>query len=230
MFTRSEKILGVYAGVLTAALIAMGLTGARSGGPATFDTLDVQRINIREPDGTLRMVLASNGRFPGLIIAGKETPHDRPQAGMLFFDDEGSENGGLVFAGKREPDGRVDSALSLTFDRYRQDQQLQVIGVDSNGRHFAGLRINDVLDGVEYPTFSEKITEEMARKAIVNRLYVGKSMDGNPLLLMSDANGVPRINIMVNEKGEGTIRFMDAQGRTVRTIRADEVAEDRPAR
>jgi hypothetical protein len=226
MFTRSEKVLSVYAGVLTAALIAMGLTGARSGGPATFDTLDVQRINIREPDGTLRMVLASNGRFPGLIIAGEETPHERPQAGMLFFDDEGTENGGLIFAGKRKPDGKVNSGLSLTFDRYRQDQQLQLLGIDSNGRHFAGLRINDVLDGVEYPTLSDKITEELARKAIVNRLYVGKSLDGNPLLLLSDANGVPRINIMVDGKGEGTIRFMNAQGETVRVIKAEALADE----
>ncbi|MGQ7429852.1 hypothetical protein ACTGYZ_12295, partial [Streptococcus suis] len=52
---------------------------------AAFDAIDVERLNIREPDGTLCMTVASRSRMPGIIVAGRETPHpDRPQAGMLF--------------------------------------------------------------------------------------------------------------------------------------------------
>ena len=48
--------------------------------------LDVQRINLREPDGTLRMVMSSAGRSPGIYVKGKEFPHPmgRKDAGFLF--------------------------------------------------------------------------------------------------------------------------------------------------
>ena len=75
---------------------------------------------------------------------------------MLFFNDEGTENGGLIYNGHRKPDGTVSSGLSLTFDRYQQDQQLQLLGVDQGGRSFAGLMFNDVADGVQRPVLSEQ--------------------------------------------------------------------------
>jgi hypothetical protein len=50
-----------------------------------FEELDVQRLNLVEPDGA--------------IIRGKEHAHTRPDAGLLFFNDEGTEDGGLIFSG-----------------------------------------------------------------------------------------------------------------------------------
>jgi hypothetical protein len=228
MFTRSEKILGAYAGVLTVTLVAVMLTGARSGAPAKFDTLDVQRINIREPDGTLRMVLSSNGRFPGAIIAGKEYPHPRTQAGMLFFDDEGTENGGLIFAGKKGADGKIMSGVSLTFDRYRQDQQLQLMGQDHGGRHFAGLTVNDVIDGTKYPVFGGTHKEGEAPQAITRRLYVGKTPSGDAVLHLGDASGKPRLAIKVTPEGEGAIMFLDEKGQPTKMITADDIAAAKP--
>jgi hypothetical protein len=63
---------------------------------------NVQRINVVEPDGTLRLVLSNHSRLPGVIVRGKERPFARPQAGMLFYNDEGTENGGLVFGAAQE--------------------------------------------------------------------------------------------------------------------------------
>jgi hypothetical protein len=92
----------------------------------------------------LRTVISNKARFPGLIIRGKEHRHPRPQAGMLFFNDEGTENGGLIFGGDKDKDGKIiDSGGSLTFDQYEQDQIVQIEGShDSNG-HFAGLIVFD---------------------------------------------------------------------------------------
>jgi len=56
--------------------------------PRDFEEIDVQRINIREPDGRLRCVIASADRLPGLIMRGEEHPYHRPQAGIVFFNDE----------------------------------------------------------------------------------------------------------------------------------------------
>src|SRR5215468_3247463 len=140
-----QRFLMIYSGVLTA-VFAVTLVGGLLIRPQKpkFDEIDVQRINVWDPDGTLRMVISDKARFPGLIIRGKEYPHPRPQAGMLFFNNEGTENGGLIFGGYRDKDGKIiDSGGSLTFDQYEQDQIVQIEGShDSNG-HFAGLTVFD---------------------------------------------------------------------------------------
>jgi hypothetical protein len=56
-----------------------------------------------------------------LLVHGKEKPaEDRPYAGLIFLNDEGSENGGLIFAGHKNAKGEIaDSGGSLTFDRWQ---------------------------------------------------------------------------------------------------------------
>ena len=62
---------------------------------------------LLEPDGTLRMVISDHAKLPGIVVRGKEQPFVRPQAGLLFYNDEGSENGGLVFGGRRNDKGEI---------------------------------------------------------------------------------------------------------------------------
>ena len=114
------KLLAIYSSVVTTVLTGLVLAGSVAAKPQSFDEIDVRRINIREPDGTLRMVISNRARLPGVVAAGKEHPPvDRPFAGMLFYNDEGDENGGLVFSGRRDANGDVaDSGGMLTFDRY----------------------------------------------------------------------------------------------------------------
>lgn len=133
----SSRFLVVYSGALTIALAGLLLAGAADTARARFKTIDVERINVREPDGTLRMVISGRQSFPGLLIRGREYAHQRGQAGMLFYNDEGTEQGGLIFNGRRDAQGKVDSGVSLTADRYEQDQQLQLLGVDADGQHYA---------------------------------------------------------------------------------------------
>src|SRR5687767_1962305 len=109
-----NKLLILYSGVLTLACAGSLTSGAIAGqGTSTtatkFSEIDVERINIREPNGTLRMVISNTARTPGIIWRGVERPHPsgRRSAGMLFFNEEGTENGGLSFGGQRGPDGRV---------------------------------------------------------------------------------------------------------------------------
>src|SRR5437588_11144496 len=121
MFT---KILVLYSTAVTTLLAAFTLAGSTAARGQDkgqqFDEIDVHRINVREPDGTLRMVISNHARLPGVIIRGKENPPvDRPYAGMLFYNDEGTENGGLVFGGHGTANGEVvDAGVNLSFDRY----------------------------------------------------------------------------------------------------------------
>jgi hypothetical protein len=140
-----QRVLIIYSGLLTAAVCICLLSGFAKRSITTMDELDVQRINVREPDGTLRMVISDSARLPGVIVKGKEQPKvDRPQAGMIFFNDEGSENGGLIFGGRRDKHGDVvDSGGSLSFDRYNANQVVQLIGVDDKTDSMAGMVIAD---------------------------------------------------------------------------------------
>ena len=95
-----HRFLVIYSGTLTAVFVATIFLGAKQ--PASrkeaFNEIDVQRINIVEPDGTVRMIISDTARAPGMIIKGKQYPHPdgRKVAGMIFYNDEGTENGGLI--------------------------------------------------------------------------------------------------------------------------------------
>jgi hypothetical protein len=95
------RFLKRYA-VVTTTLLAMLSVAAFTRAPqhAKFDEIDVERINIVEPNGRYRMVLSNRPRSIGPIYKGKPFGYEgggRP--GIIFFNDEGTENGGLTFTG-----------------------------------------------------------------------------------------------------------------------------------
>src|SRR5204863_10008760 len=144
--TMGTRILIAYSTVLTTLLAIFALAGSAAPKVQRFDEIDVHRINVREADGTLRMVVSNQARLPGVIERGKEHPKvDRPYAGMLFYNDEGTENGGLVFGGHRNANGEVvDAGVSLSFDRYGASSQfVQLAGVDDSKNHIVGLILSD---------------------------------------------------------------------------------------
>ncbi|HEX4936835.1 MAG TPA: hypothetical protein VFV33_26820, partial [Gemmatimonadaceae bacterium] len=85
---------------------------------ARFGEIDVERINVVEPDGKLRMVIANRPRSIGPIYKGKPFGYaggNRP--GIIFFNDEGTENGGLTFTGRRDANGRYQASTGMSFDQ-----------------------------------------------------------------------------------------------------------------
>jgi len=202
-----QRFMVIYSGVLTAAFAVSMLTGFSRNPIATFDEINVHRVNVREPDGTLRMVISDSAKLPGVIVKGKEQPKvDRPQAGMVFFNDEGSENGGLIFGGKRDAHGDVvDSGGSLSFDRYNANQVVQLLGVDDKENSMAGMAVSDSKENGSGH----------------RRIWVGRSSDGTALLSLMDAAGNERIQMKVPSDGRPEIEFLDAHGKVVKTIRGD---------
>lgn len=219
---RSQRRLSLYCGGVTVLAIAGLLMGAASSRNASFEVIDAQRINIKEPDGTLRLTISNRSQFPGAFMKGREIAHPRPMAGMLFLNDEGTESGGLIFRGALDKEGRPDSGLSLTFDRYQQDQQMQLLGVDGPHGAFAGLRFSDVANGLQRPTFSaedERLNKE-GKPSITSRVFLGKTGSRNAMLQLQDAQGRPRLELQVTPQGEATLSFLDEQGETVKVISA----------
>ncbi|MES2129564.1 MAG: hypothetical protein V4463_20010 [Pseudomonadota bacterium] len=219
---KSQRRLTMYCAGSTVLILSGLLMGLAPIKNAKFDVLDVQRINIKEPDGTIRLTIANRALFPGAFIKNKEVKHPRPMAGMLFFNDEGTENGGLIFNGSLGKDGKPSSGLSLTFDRYQQDQQLQLLGVDDGGAHFAGLTFNDVADGLERPVFSDTDNRlsEQGNYAITKRVFLGKTASKNSALQLLDAHGKARLELKVTAEGQAEIVFLDENGKPAKTISA----------
>ncbi|MEP7039334.1 MAG: hypothetical protein ABI891_13455 [Acidobacteriota bacterium] len=75
----TTRFLTIYSGVLTFVFAITVLTGfSNSSKTEIFDTINAHRINITEPDGTLRMVISNHDKLPGVIVKGKEEKLDRP--------------------------------------------------------------------------------------------------------------------------------------------------------
>lgn len=200
--------------------------------------LTVERINIVEPDGTPRVIISNRARYPGSFLEGEEIarPDRTSFAGMLFINDEGTENGGLLQRGSVEADGHPAAAMSLTFDRFRQDQVLQLLQDEGDGGGRAAIVINDRPD---YRQFSIQAVMALAervgqlppedRQALIakhrddgdlgaQRAYFGTMPDGRALMILRDAKGRARLRFEVPAEGEPTIDVLDESGRVVRVL------------
>jgi hypothetical protein len=146
------------------------------------------------------MVISNKDRLPPVIVKGVEHPEfgePRPQAGMLFYDDEGSENGGLIFGGRKNEKGEVvDSGGSLSFDKYGAGQIVQLAGVDDKDNKFAGLAVNDS----------------------THRIWVGRKDDNASVVALMDAKGKKRIVMQVTGDGAASLDFLDAEGHVVKHL------------
>jgi hypothetical protein len=137
---RELRLLRIHALVTTPLLLVLVLAAfLQARQRAHFSEIDVERINVVEPDGRLRMVIANGPRSTGPIYKGE--PFGYPggrRPGIIFFNDEETENGGLTFHGSRQPDGRFSAGGILTFDQFDQDQIVVLRYADDNGRRQAG--------------------------------------------------------------------------------------------
>ncbi|GAB3242563.1 hypothetical protein GCM10027346_38880 [Hymenobacter seoulensis] len=118
--TRDVKFLKAYA--LAATLTpAAGLLFAFSqpDKPVRFGEITVERLNLVERDGTVKMIMSNQERFPqGVTIDGEHLDYRRPHPGMLFYNTKGEECDGLIFSGQRGPDGKVSAGGHFSLDRF----------------------------------------------------------------------------------------------------------------
>jgi hypothetical protein len=226
----THALLG-YAVLLSTVVAFNALGGSKQ---TSFDTINVHRVNLRDADGTLRMVIADKAEFPGIIVKGKEYPHisRKDVAGMIFFNDEGTENGGLIFSGEKK-DGVVSSSGHLSFDQYLQDQVVTLQQTEDGGDRQAGLTIDDRPDQpIDFAAWShvESMPPGPAQDAEVKRmreapeaihnqqrLFVGKA-DNNSMISLRDELGRKRLVLTVTASGDASIQFLDEAGKVVKTV------------
>src|SRR5687768_13713468 len=139
---RQLRILQVYAAMSFALAALVSITAfTQPSTPQRIDELTVQRLNVVDANGTLRFVLSNKDRMHPGVMDGVMINRPRPVAGMLFFNDEGDEVGGLTYSGT-DDNGRRASA-GIMFDQLKQDQTVGISYAENNGQRTAGLQVWD---------------------------------------------------------------------------------------
>jgi hypothetical protein len=223
----SQRFLMIYSGVLTAVFVVTVFCAfAEKNTNAEFDQLTVHKLNVVEPDGTLRMVISDQAEFPGIIVKNKQVYEhkDRSTAGMLFFNEEGTENGGLTFGGKKSSDGTVSSYGHLSFDRYLQDQVFVEEASEEGAQKESGISIVDrpdwpITDLISLPQSDWKnfvASHPMPHQ----RIRLGRNPDQSASLVLKDTDGRPRMVLQVASDGTPTLQLLNADGKVVSQLPA----------
>ncbi|MHC5063681.1 MAG: hypothetical protein ACYTG5_06880 [Planctomycetota bacterium] len=231
--SKEVRFLKVYSMAATAILSVLLFSAAiPQEANEVFEEIDVERINIVEADGQLRMVISNQARQHPGIINGKEIERSGPRPpGMIFFNHLGDEMGGLIFG----QNGRLGHFGLLTFDKVRNDQTMAFRHMEGdNGQYSSGLSLwqrpniplDEQLEKLEaIRAMTDPAEQEAARQAMIdrkeftsNRLFLGKGRDDASLLSLHDIEGKPRIRMQVTADGSAKLEFLDEQGQVVYSI------------
>jgi len=161
--------------------------------------LDVERLNVVEPDGQLVLSMANTARLPDPLLGGKTLDTGRTGPGIIFFDGKGWEVGGLLYGTRAN--GGATGHLSL--DQFHNDQ-LVFLQYDDNGstNKRAGLFVTD---RARTPTLDEivRLRGEQASASPERRAAIDAQL-----------RGISAQRVFVGSENE-TAMFLDASGAVV---------------
>ena len=224
--------LAIYSGVLTVVFAVTVLRGFQMMRNPQFGIITAHRINIVEPDGTVRLTISNRADFPGGWIRKKESPRPdrREAAGMLFMNEEGTEQGGLIWGASQLPDGTIENHGHLSLDQYEENQIFALDAGQEGKDKFSRITIADQGD---YPVEEKRKAEERIGKLPedkqddawkeffathrhdVKRLVVGRAPDGSVGLSLRDGSGNVRVLLEVQSDGKSVLQFLDDSGKVV---------------
>jgi len=233
---RELRLLRWYAALNTLIIVFLATAAFRQAAPQKFEHITVQRLDVVDGNGTLRMVISNKDRMHPGQMDGKVIDRPRPVAGMLFFNEEGDEVGGLTFTG-REVNGVRQANAGLMFDQFKQDQTIGFSYSEGGGRRSAGFQVWDRSDTrlgelIEKLNAANKIEDRAEREKAVaivrasappgpRRVFVGKNGDRAATVSLSDGNGKPRLTLTVDAAGNPRIEFLDEAGKVVSRLPAE---------
>ncbi len=158
-------------------------------------SLSAERIDIKARSGNNRVVIANTDNIPQPIIKGKTYKRAYAPAGLIFYDKNGDERGGLAIT-----DNEETNLNALAFD-YQNADAIGILAQDNKHDNYfrAGLLIND-------KDLSGKPGHNINR---INLL----TENGNASLVMKDNNEIPRIILKVDSLGNPSIEMLDDKGK-----------------
>jgi len=235
------RFLMIYSALISMLLILMCLfTVKKNSKIQSFDELTVKRINIIENTGIPRLVISNKALSPDVLSYGKTfgiPGGNRP--GIIFYNDEGTENGGLTFMGKTDSiSGKYTATGHFSFDQYNQNQVLYLQYIDENGERTTGLYIDDWHEKPPFPQWRsmyksaqnmpegpdkiDKLHQLMepskGNPAYAHRVFIGKDFNKAAVINLSDKEGNTRIQLMVDSLGTAKLIFLDQNGDIVYSL------------
>lgn len=196
-----------------------------------FDQIDVERINVVESDGRLRLVIANEKRSPERRMNDKTFGEPGGRPGLIFFNDEGDESGGLGVSGGTQ-NGKVNTGIILTLDQHSQDQVVALTYDEEADRRQMGLTVLDrpdvplsdlILRRQAIQAMPDGAAKEQALKQWVDaqggvaygapRLFAGRDPSKAAVVNLSDRFGRTRLRLAVDSTGTARVDFLDENGR-----------------
>lgn len=205
-----------------------------------YTELDVEKLNIVGKDGKVKLSLFNEDNIPPLIMDGKDLlPGHRqndPISGMMFYNGEGEECGGLIYGSEVDANGNVTAGVSLTFDQYQQDQVVQVHYQEENGEHFYGFSVFDrpstplsqVIEK-QHAIEASELSQEQKKQEIndlykgnAHRAFMGKERNCDVSMKLMDSKGRSRIRMVVDADDTPRIEFLNEAGEVTYKLPPDE--------
>ncbi len=229
---REVRILKIYAGCLTAACILFFFLAFKNqNSKQRFEEIDVERINIIEKDGKLKMVISNQKRqHPGMFNNKNLKPRER-NAGLIFFNELGDECGGLVYGADDSGSGMVYSVDQRKTDQIMQLQYTEGTGDQKNRTYGLKLwdrpddfpieeiiRFEDSLKRLNDPAASKRAYAKLRAegKLTSERFFAGKAANGDVGLFIKDTNGRIRLRVYIDKNNQTHIDRLDESGQVVK--------------
>lgn len=232
------KVLRVYCLSSTLVLAVAIVWLATHRGPGRV--LEVERLDVVNPDGQVALALGGHGRLPGPMLDHKQYPAETSDgrtssAGMIFFNESGDEVGGLTYGGAAKPGG-YDASVHLSMDQWKQDQVVVLEYGDDGQRRSAGLKVSDQPTDFSLAQMMPKVAAWKAatgaERDSLDREFAALKRDGKfgasrvflgtenrtALLSLKDKAGKERIRMSVGPDDVAHLEFLDAAGKVTTSL------------
>lgn len=228
---KEVRFLKIYSFGMTGILVLFMLMSFTKDKPnQRFEEIDVERINIIEKNGELKMVISNSARQHPGMMKNKLFPARKREAGMIFFNGVGDECGGLVYDG----DPVNGSGMVVSFDQYENDQVMQMQyneGLENNLRKRSyGLKLwdrseqmpvdrlmktFDSLSALNNKSVMDTEIKRLRAEKLLGRerMFVGKTKGEEVGVFIRDDNGNPRIRLYVDKNNQAKMELLDEKGR-----------------
>jgi hypothetical protein len=232
------RALRRYAVVATAVLVMLVLGAFVHAGRARFTEITVERINVVGPDGRYAVVISNTERMVGNVMSGREYDGGRRGSGLIFYNADGNEAGGLIFDSTVQ-DSLVYAVGQLSLDRFESDQVAVLRYSESPEGWEAGLQVShlprhnlvewfaarDTIERLPTQAARDSAMQALRRRFFregkweIPRLFAGER-GRTALLELRDTRGRERARLVVDSLDVARLEFLDESGRV--TLRLPE--------
>jgi hypothetical protein len=235
---RELVFLRTFAACVVGGILLISMYAFKTNENRKFGTIDVERINIVEKDGTVKMVITNVEHFPtkGDSINNRVYHERKKRSGMLFFNEDGIECGGFIYDGTKKENGH-SAGLSLTYDQYDGDQVMQLKTIDSkkgdkrivssilsfNDRAIHETQegttiLNEELQSIKDPKERRKKYKEYKEKGLLGattRIMLGKTRGESNGLFLFDDKGKPRAQFFIDKDNNVKLEAYNKDGKII---------------